>query len=110
MQVADKTVVALRYVMKDQGGLIMEDTMRGPAVEYVHGIGAILPQLEKRLTGLACGDQTSFAFEDDTAGNIHFDVIIDSIREANENELSTGKPISVLQKEQESCGPDCCCR
>ena len=109
MQVSNNTVVGLRYIMTDTNGNVMENTMNGPMVEYVHGIGSILPQLEQQLTGLNTGEQISFSFRDDSVGHIKFEVIVDAVREAAAEELASGKPRSALQKDDESCGPDCCC-
>ncbi len=112
MQIADKTVVALRYVMKNNEGEVLENIMNNPPVKYLHGSGNILPQLEASLSGLETGDIKSLSFKENTntlpTGEIfHFDVVIDDVRPATEEEIQLGKPIKSADKN--NCGPDCCC-
>ena len=102
MEIAEKTVVSLRYIMKNKDGEEIENTFSGPAVQYIHGSGKILPQLEKSLTGLRTGDKKEIAL--DLPDTFHFEVQIDDIRIATPEELETGSPISVTE-----CGPGRCC-
>lgn len=109
MQVCNNTVVSIRYVMKDSSGNIMEDTTSASAVEYLHGSGSILPQLENHLHGLSSGDKTNFSIDDASGGIIQFDVFIDSVRHAEREELTLGKPIFAAEQNNGACGPGCCC-
>jgi FKBP-type peptidyl-prolyl cis-trans isomerase SlyD len=102
MQIADNTVVSLRYIMKNKEGEEVENTFSGPAVQYVHGSGKILPQLETRLTGLHTGDKKHISLE--IPDTIHFEIEVDDIRVATAEEIDTGSPITASE-----CGPDCCC-
>ncbi len=108
MEITDKSVVALRYIMKDNKGEELENTMESQPVEYLHGAGKILPQLELRLEGMKAGEKKSFSFSDESNSNeeFYFDVIIDEVRRATEKELQIGKP---FEKNNNECGPDCCC-
>jgi FKBP-type peptidyl-prolyl cis-trans isomerase 2 len=73
-------------------------------VEYLHGGGNILPSLESVLEGLPVGTQKSFTVHDEQLTHpLHFDVLIDEIREATTEEIKSGKP------GKEECGPGCCC-
>ena len=103
MLVQTNTVVALRYLMKDDHGEILENRMDGPPVEYVHGSNSILPPLEKALEGLTIGSEKSLILQDkQLCSSLHFFVVIDSIRLAAPDEVKSGKP-------KKDCGPDCCC-
>ena len=102
MEIAENTVVSLRYSMKDKEGEEIENTFSGPAVQYVHGSGKILPQLETFLTGLKTGDKKEITLE--LPDTFHFHVEIDDIRMATPEEVAAGKPIVV-----NDCGPGCCC-
>lgn len=102
MEIAEKTVVSLRYIMKNKEGEEIENTFSGPAIQYVHGAGKILPQLETLLTGLKTGDKKQITLE--TPDTFHFEVEIDDIRIATPEEMEAGNPISLSE-----CGPDCCC-
>ena len=104
MFIQKNAVVSLRFVMKTNDGEVIEDTMDGKPVEYLHGGGNILPSLESVLEGLPEGTQKSFIINDEQLTySLHFNVVIDEIREATTEEIKSGKP------GKKECGPDCCC-
>jgi len=111
MKIATNTVVSLRYSMKNEQGDLLEDIMDKPPVDYLHGSGNILSALEANLEGLECGQQRSIAISSETNPDLndsfHFDVIIDKVRAATEEEIQIGKPIQSVSKNE--CGPGCCC-
>jgi FKBP-type peptidyl-prolyl cis-trans isomerase 2 len=101
LQIKEKTIVSIRYTIKNNQGEEIENTIAGPPVEYLHGSGNILPQLEASLAGLKSGDKKSITIEIPEA--FSFDIEIDDVRTATEDEIESGKPAKV------NCGPDCCC-
>ena len=103
MEVAEKMVVSLRYIMKNKEGEEIENTMAGSPVHYVHGAGKILPQLETLLTGLKAGDKKSLTI--DLPETFQFDIEIDEIRMATPEEIEAGT--LVLRND---CGPGCDCQ
>lgn len=108
MQVANHTIVSLRYVMKNDAGEIMEDTTSLAAFDYVHGTGNLMPALEEAMTGLASGAKKTFSVADKLLNGIfHFDVIIDNVRMATKEEITNGFPDKKFTKND--CGPECCC-
>jgi len=104
MEITERTVVSLRYIMKNKEGEELENTFAGPAVQYLHGSGKILPQLEILLSGLKKGDKTQITVE--IPETLHFDVRIDDIRMARPEEIEAGNPIT---KADNTCSPGCCC-
>lgn len=88
--------------MKNSEGEEIENTMAGPAIQYVHGAGKIFPQLEALLKGLKTGDKRSIAFELPEA--FQFEIEIDDIRPATTEEMDAGKPLAST-----GCGPGCNC-
>ena len=105
LQIANNTVVSLRYIMKNAQSEILENTMESAPVKYVHGMGVILPQLEASLAGLSAGDAKEIAFTESQSGQtFHFNVVIDEVRRATEEEIQSRKPMK-----DEDCGPDCSC-
>jgi FKBP-type peptidyl-prolyl cis-trans isomerase SlyD len=101
MKIAEKTIVSLRYIMKNNQGEEIENTIGGPSIRYLHGSGNMLPQLEELLTGLKAGDKKSVAIQ--IPDTFSFDIEIDDVRMATADEIQSGKPA------KENCGPDCCC-
>lgn len=102
--VQKNTIVSLRYIMKDHHGEVIENTTNSNPLEYLHGCGSIIPSLETALEGLAAGTKRSFTIHPEELDNpLHFDVIVDAIREATVEEINAGQPV------KKGCGPDCCC-
>lgn len=111
MRVADKTVVALRYCMKNSKGEVLENILGAAPVEYLHGGGNIMPALEASLTGLIAGTVKKVSISGDNDAQLtasyYFDVIIDNVRPATDEEIAMGKPAQ--PKKENECGPGCCC-
>jgi len=61
MQIAANTVVAIDYTLTDDDGQVL-DTSEGRApLSYLHGVGGIIPGLERELEGKQVGDQLKVA-------------------------------------------------
>jgi len=41
MHIAKDMVVAIRYIMRNSKGVVLEDTMNATPVNYLHGAGGI---------------------------------------------------------------------
>ena len=101
MIVSENKVVSLRYTMKNSIGNVIEDVMDRSPIQYIHGTGKIIPALESAIEGMKAGQKKVFSISDPgLSENLHFDLIIDEVREATPEEIQNGKP---------TCGPDCCC-
>ncbi|MBM79725.1 MAG: peptidylprolyl isomerase [Planctomycetaceae bacterium] len=57
MQIADKTVVAIDYVLKDDAGEVIDSSEGQQPLTYLHGASGIIPGLERELTGKQVGDE-----------------------------------------------------
>ena len=51
MQIAEKTVVSFEYTLKDDEGKVLDTSEGREPLTYLHGLGNIIPGLEKALTG-----------------------------------------------------------
>lgn len=109
MNVSKNRVVSMRYIMKDEAGRVLEDTMSSHPVSYLHGAAGIQPVLQAQLEGLKPGDRAT-VYLDAAAGltssNFSFDIIIDQVRAAMEEELMLGYPVQVTVP---PCNGDCVC-
>ena len=103
MRVSLNTVVAFRFIMLDDLGNVLQDTSQSSPVRYVHGSSSIDKLLQSQVEGLAPGDIAEISVADKT-GNYKLRVVIDSIRPALQNEVSSGYPV-----EPGECGNDCNC-
>ena len=111
MKIAANTIVSFRYTMKTDDGTFLENTMQQNGVNYLHGAKNILPFLESKLEGLECGQQKLISISPDESPELndsfHFDIIIDHVRAATEEEIRNGRPSQESSKN--NCGPGCNC-
>lgn len=105
-RVASDTVVRFRYVMKDSSGQVLEDTREAPSTVYLHGGTTIDAKLQLQFSGLQAGDRKSLVLPStskDSADDYYFDVTIDAVRAATEQEIILGYPVEA------DCLDDCDC-
>lgn len=55
MKIEAKKVISFHYTLKNEAGKILDSSMQGSPLEYLHGAGNIIPGLEKELLGLEPG-------------------------------------------------------
>jgi len=110
MKIQARYVVTLRHLMQNSKGEVLENSMNGPAISYIHGEGKILPGLEAQLEGLCEGERKYIrlhkaeylGLDDD----FNLQVVIDHVRPASTEELAFG----IVQPAGEAgCGQDCNC-
>lgn len=109
MQVTKHTVVSIRYIMKNSKGDALENTMNNDPVSYLHGSNTILALLQTQLEGMKTGDKKTVylnAESGHTAEDFIFDVIIDNVRNAMEEEILLGYPVTTTVSK---CEVDCDC-
>ena len=58
MVVADDTVVTMEFALTVDGEVI-EDTAESEPIQFLQGVGQVLPALEKQLYGMTVGDRKS---------------------------------------------------
>jgi FKBP-type peptidyl-prolyl cis-trans isomerase SlyD len=56
MQIAEKKVVSIEYTLKDDKGEVLDTSEGRQPLVYMHGIGNLVPGLEKALEGKGVGD------------------------------------------------------
>ena len=109
MQVAKNNVVSIRYIMKNNKEEILENTMSNDPVSYLHGAAGIQTLLQAQLEGLKIGDKKIVYLNAEsglTNKDFIFEVIIDDVRAAMEEEILLGYPVKInVQK----CEADCDC-
>ncbi|MEX1002891.1 MAG: peptidylprolyl isomerase [Crocinitomicaceae bacterium] len=57
MKVEKNTVVSLNYTLKDSDGRLLDTSEGREPLTYLHGVGALIPGLEKELDEKKQGDQ-----------------------------------------------------
>lgn len=56
MKIAQNTVVSLNYTLKDSDGKLLDTSEGRQPLVYLHGVGALIPGLEKELNDKETGD------------------------------------------------------
>lgn len=109
MKIEKDTVVAFRYLMKNGEGELLEDRMGKEPVNFLYGSNAIQPILQQQMEGLTAGEQKIIYLNRCsglTTDDFVFDVIIDDVRTAMEEEIMLGYPVKITT---EKCDDDCGC-
>jgi FKBP-type peptidyl-prolyl cis-trans isomerase SlyD len=57
MRVEKHKVVRFDYTLRNDGGEVLDTSEGGEPLEYVHGLGTMIPGLEKALAGRAVGEE-----------------------------------------------------
>ena len=57
MQIAHQTVVQMHYTLKDDTGNTIDSSVGKEPLEYIQGLGMIVPGLEKAMVGKSVGDK-----------------------------------------------------
>src|SRR5450432_269811 len=107
--IAKNSVVSIRYIMKNNNGAILENTMNNDPVSYLHGSTGILPLLQAQLEGLKEGDKKVVYLTEAsglTKKDFIFEVIVDQVRGALNQEIMLGYPVQIKAAK---CEADCDC-
>ena len=56
MKIDDKKAVAIEFTLKDDAGEVIETSVGKKPLWYLHGLGNLVPGLEKELAGKKAGD------------------------------------------------------
>jgi len=56
MQIADRMAVTIGYTLKDDAGKVIDTSEGRDPLTYLHGVGTLVPGLEKALLGKQEGD------------------------------------------------------
>ncbi|HKD52841.1 MAG TPA: peptidylprolyl isomerase [Steroidobacteraceae bacterium] len=57
MSITQDQVVSIHYTLRDDGGEIIDRSVDGEPLAYLHGHGNLIPGLERELTGKNTGDR-----------------------------------------------------
>ena len=56
MQIAERTVASFHYTLTDDAGAVIDSSKGAEPLTYLHGVGGIVPGLEKAMAGRSPGD------------------------------------------------------
>lgn len=87
MKITDKMVVAIDYVLKDDDGQVLDSSEGAEPLVYLHGVGGIIPGLEKALAGKQAGDKFQVAIASEDAYGQRNDALRQDVPREQFNEL-----------------------
>ena len=79
MEVAPRTVVTVQYVLKDDDGDVLDSTEGQEPLAYLHGVGQIVPGLERALAGRQDGDVVQVTLAPGDAYGDHDPELVQSV-------------------------------
>ena len=95
MKIAANKVATLHYTLKDDKGALIESSVAsGEPLEYIHGIGNLIPGLEKKLEGKVVGDKLSVVVPAEDAYGERDEELIEDVERTefdDGEELEVGK-------------------
>jgi len=76
MKIAQERVVSIHYTLTDDAGQELDSSAGGEPLSYLHGVGGLVPGLERELEGRKAGDQFSASIEPkDAYGEVNPELI-----------------------------------
>jgi len=76
MKIADQCVVAIHYTLTNEDGAELDSSRGTDPLTYLHGMGALIPGLERELVGLGVGDDIKVVVQPaDGYGELNADLI-----------------------------------
>ena len=102
-------IVFFRYNMKDRNGQVIESNMDGLPKSYLHGSASVQPALQLQFEGLQTGEAKTILLpneHDNSNTAFTFDVVIDELRPALDEEIILGYPVLIPKS---ICKEDCIC-
>lgn len=61
MVIGAQKVVSIAYTLKDDAGEVIDTSVGSDPLLYIHGVGSLVPGLEKALDGRAAGDHVAIS-------------------------------------------------
>lgn len=76
MKVSDKAVVSIHYTLKNDEGNTLDSSAGQAPLDYIHGLGNIIPGLERELADKSVGDKLQVTVEaQDAYGEVNPELI-----------------------------------
>jgi FKBP-type peptidyl-prolyl cis-trans isomerase SlyD len=79
MQIAAQKVVSISYTLKDDAGETIDTSVGGEPLVYIHGVGSLVPGLEKALEGKGAGDHVAVVVSPEEGYGVRDEALIRKI-------------------------------
>lgn len=89
MNVTKEHVVSINYTLKNDDGQVMDSSTDGNPLVYLHGVGQIIPGLEKALEGKTTGDKLNVTIPPEEAYGPKNDQMIQTVPKSEFQDADT---------------------
>ena len=79
LTIADKMIVSMHFKLSDDDGNVLDSSENKDPLAYLHGVGHIIPGLEKELTGKVTGDILQVRVEPDEGYGVSISELVQSV-------------------------------
>jgi FKBP-type peptidyl-prolyl cis-trans isomerase SlyD len=79
MQIGAQKVVSIAYTLKDDAGAVVDTSVGRDPLVYIHGIGSLVPGLEKALEGKGVGEHVAVSVGPDEGYGVRDEALIRKI-------------------------------
>jgi FKBP-type peptidyl-prolyl cis-trans isomerase SlyD len=76
MQIAPRTAVTIDYTLKDDSGEVLDSSEGKKPLTYLHGLGNLVPGLEKALEGKGAGESLEVSLTPEEGYGHHDDKLV----------------------------------
>jgi FKBP-type peptidyl-prolyl cis-trans isomerase SlyD len=110
MQISKNKVVSLHYRLTEEGpqGQLIEETYTSDPLQFIYGIGMMIPSFEENLESLSGGDTFSFtlnpedaygAYEEEAVIEIPISSFEDENGQVDRDRLQVGSPLQMMDQQ-----------
>jgi len=79
MQISKGKVVSFDYTLKDDDGSVLDSSKEAGPLAYLHGVGGLVPGLERALEGHSTGDQLNVKVQPEDAYGQRNEQLVQSV-------------------------------
>jgi FKBP-type peptidyl-prolyl cis-trans isomerase SlyD len=79
MQIGSQKVVSIEYTLKNDAGEVLDSSAGGEPLAYLHGVGHIVPGLEKALDGKSEGESVEVTLAPEEAYGQRDDTLVQNV-------------------------------
>jgi len=98
MKISKDKVVSIHYTLKDKTGEVLDSSDGQPPLEYIQGLGNVIPGLEKALDGKQAGEKLNVVIPPEDAYGVRNESIVKTIPLSefeNQSEVTVGAQFRV---------------
>ncbi len=101
MQISKHKVVSIDYTLTDAKGEVLDSSSPDQPLEFIHGLGSLIPGLEKALEGKAAGDKIKASIPAQEAYGARDESLLQSIPKENFEDIPDLKVGMELEAESD---------